>query len=144
MKGPQKWFDRSCGSWTSQRRYLFAPRFEAKDMVTSFTLMPTDPAVYCVEWDGLTSGTMTLSLNEDQTILDRSRDYFDQYGEGHSSRIKMIDDDAIVLFTEYGGQRFREEIRLIKDDQFRLRQTVGLFQETNELSLVGQYWESRI
>lgn len=40
--------------------------------------------------------------------------------------------------------RFREEVRMIEGDMFRLRQTVGYNVETGQLVLAGQYFQTRI
>ena len=131
---------RTCGSWTSERRYLFAPKFKPVNMTTKFSITELTGDVFQVVWEGNTSGTMELTL--DGNTLHRSRDYF---GEGaNSSAIEVIDQDCIVLRTEYDGTRFREEVRLIEEDMFRLRQTVGYNVETGQLALCGQYWETRI
>lgn len=137
----QQWFDRTCGSWTSERRYLFAPKFKPANMTTNFTIDPGERGnQYIVDWQGQTTGTMELTLVGD--VLHRSRDYF---GDGaNSSKLELVDEDCIVLRTEYDGTRFREEIRLIENDCYRLRQTVGFDKVTGALRLVGQYLESRI
>ena len=96
--------------------------------------------MFQVVWEGNTSGTMELTL--DGNTLHRSRDYF---GEGaNSSTVEVIDQDCIVLRTEYDNTRFREEVRMIEEDMFRLRQTVGYNVQTGQLALCGQYWETRI
>ena len=131
---------RTCGSWTSERRYLFAPKFAPVNMTTRFSITELTGDVFQVVWEGNTSGTMELTL--DGNTLHRSRDYF---GEGaNSSAIEVIDQDCIVLRTEYDNTRFREEVRMIEEDMFRLRQTVGYNVETGQLVLAGQYFESRI
>jgi len=131
---------RTVGTWTSERRYLFAPKFKPTNMTTEFTIEELHHGIFNVVWDGKTTGTMELRLDGD--VLHRSRDYF---GEGaNSSRIQVIDQDCIVLRTEYDGLRFREEVRLIEEDMFRLRQTVGFNLKTGQLALAGQYVETRI
>lgn len=136
----RKFLRRTCGSWTSERRYLFAPSFKPVNMTTKFSITELTGDVFQVLWEGNTSGTMELTL--DGNTLHRSRDYF---GDGaNSSEIEVIDQDCIVLRTEYDGTRFREEVRLIEEDCFRLRQTVGYNVETGQLVLAGQYFESRL
>lgn len=131
---------RTCGSWTSERRYLFAPKFKPVNMTTKFSITELTGDVFQVVWEGNTSGTMELTLNGN--TLHRSRDYF---GEGaNSSAVEVVDQDCIVLRTEYDGTRFREEVRLLEEDMFRLRQTVGYNVETGQLVLCGQYFENRI
>ena len=138
----QQWFDRTCGTWTSERRYIFNMKtMKPTNLTTKFTIDPGERGnQYVVNWQGQTSGTMELTLEGDQ--LHRSRDYF---GEGaHTSRLERIDDDTIVLRTQYDGMKFREEIRLLAEDTIRLRQTVGFDENTGVPKLVGQYWEVRI
>ena len=132
---------RTCGKWTSERRYLFAPKFKPVNLVTEFEFAESDLGNnFLVTWTGQTSGEMQLTLDGD--TLHRSRDYF---GDGaNSSKIEVIDRDAIALRTEYDGTRFREEIRMVEEDMFRLRQTIGFNIETGQLVLVGQYVERRV
>lgn len=144
MTTPSQWFYRTCGSWTSERRYLFAPKFKPVNMTTEFTISDTGRGgVYQVDWTGQTQGQMILTLDASQKLLERSRDYFDKGQDGHTSRVTVIDADTICLHTEYDGTRFREEIRLIESDMFRLRQTVGYNLNNGQLVLAGQYFESR-
>lgn len=131
---------RTVGSWTSERRYLFAPKLKPVNMTTEFTIEEGEYGRFKVIWDGKTSGTMDLHLEGD--LLHRSRDYF---GDGaNSSKVEVVDRDCIVMRTEYDGCRFREEVRLIESDFFRLRQTVGYNLKTGQLVLCGQYFETRI
>ena len=137
-----KWFDRTCGVWTSERRYIFDMKsMKPTNLTTNFTIDPGERGnEYVVNWQGQTSGTMELILEGDH--LHRSRDYF---GSGaNSSKIKMIDDDTIELRTQYNGMKFREEIRLLASDTLRLRQTIGYDENTGAPRLVGQYYETRV
>ena len=131
---------RSCGNWSSQRRYLYAPKNEPVNLTTEFKLSELAHGVFEIIWDGKTTGTMELTLQGD--LMHRSRNYFNE--DSSASKIEVIDEDCIVMLTEYDGTRFREEIRLIEDDMFRLRQTVGYSLRTGQPVLVGQYYESRI
>ena len=138
----QQWFDRTCGTWTSERRYIFNMKtMKPTNLTTKFTIDPGELGnQYVVNWQGQTSGTMELTLAGVE--LHRSRDYF---GEGaHTSRLERIDDDTIVLLTQYNGLKFREEIRLLAEDTIRLRQTIGFDEVTGAPKLVGQYSEFRI
>lgn len=136
-----KFLRRTCGKWTSERRYIFAPKFKPVNMVTEFELAPLELGNnFLVTWTGQTTGEMRLTLEGD--VLHRSRDYF---GDGaNSSQVQVIDDDCIVMRTQYDGTRFREEVRLIEHDCYRLRQTVGYNLETGKLVLAGQYFETRL
>ena len=131
---------RSIGSWTSQRRYLYAPKLEPVNLTTNFTMTEDEHGRFTIDWKGQTSGEMVLTLEGD--MLHRSRDYFGK--EANSSKIQVIDEDCLVMRTSYGGCRFREELRLCEDDFFRLRQTVGFNIETGKLVLAGQYLETRL
>jgi len=131
---------RSCGDWTSQRRYLFAPDFEPVNLTTNFTIAEDEHGRFIIDWDGPTNGEMVLTLEGD--MLHRSRDYF---GKGaNSSKVQVIDEDCVVMTTSYNGCRFREEVRLCEDDFFRLRQTVGFDLKSGKLVLAGQYFETRL
>ena len=132
---------RTCGKWTSERRYLFAPKFKPVNLVTEFEFAESDLGNnFLVTWTGQTSGEMQLTLDGD--TLHRSRDYF---GDGaNSSKVQVVDEDCIVMRTQYDGTRFREEIRMVEEDMFRLRQTIGFNIETGQLVLVGQYVERRV
>lgn len=132
---------RSVGDWTSERRYLFAPKLKPVNMTTNFSISNGERGnQFVVDWTGKTSGQMVLTLEDD--ILHRSRDYF---GDGaNSSLVEQIDDDCLVMRTSYDGIRFREEVRLLESDCFRLRHTVGINLKTGKLALQGSYWETRL
>ena len=131
---------RTVGTWNSERRYLFAPKLTPVNMTTRFTIEEGEYGRFKVIWAGNTSGEMELHLEGD--LLHRSRDYF---GDGaNSSEVQVVDEDCIVMRTEYDGCRFREEVRLIEHDFYRLRQTVGYNLKTGQLTLCGQYFESRL
>ena len=139
-----QWLRRSCGTWNSERRYLFnLETNKPSNMTTVFDTVELEYGRFQVTWKGNTEGIMELHLEGD--LLHRSRDYFSKNGEtGHSSRVSMIDDDTIVLHTHYDGLIFREEIRFLKSDIYRLRQTVGFCDRTGVARIVGQYFESRL
>lgn len=140
MTTPLQFLRRTVGDWSSERRYLFAPKFKPVNMTTEFKIDELAHGVFQVVWDGQTSGTMELTLDGD--TLHRSRDYF---GEGsHSSRVETVDQDTIAMYTEYDGIRFREEIRLFEEDCFRHRYTVGINVKNGQLALQGSYWETRL
>ena len=135
-----QWLRRTCGTWTSERRYLFSPAMKPVNMTTEFTISEGKHGKFVVDWTGQTAGQMILTL--DGSTLHRSRDYF---GDGaNSSVIEVIDHDCLVLRTQYDGMRFREEVRMIEEDCFRLRQTVGYDLRTGQLRIAGQYIETRI
>tara|TARA_R100000734_G_C3272293_1_gene67987 strand:+ start:138 stop:602 length:465 start_codon:yes stop_codon:yes gene_type:complete len=136
-----QWFRRTLGEWSSERRYLFAPKMKPVNMETFFSVEEgVSSNQFIVEWKGRTSGVMEVELIGD--VLHRSRDYFGE--ENHSSTVEVLDDDCIVLRTEYGGMKIREEIRLLNSDTVRLRQTIGICIKTGKVNLLGQYGEFRI
>ena len=81
------WFHRTCGKWTSERRYLFAPALKPVNMTTEFEITNIRSNKFQVDWTGKTAGQMILTLEDD--VLHRSRDYF---GDGaNSSTVEVID-----------------------------------------------------
>jgi hypothetical protein len=133
------WLHRTCGTWRSERRYLFGPNAQPVNLTTYMEIRPGDRSnQFTIRWDGKTRGTMDIEL--DGNVLVRSRDYF---GDGaHHSDVAMVDDDTIRFTTTYEGTTYTETIQLISHDQYRLRNTVGLDQD-GKMVLVGSYWESR-
>ena len=92
-----------------------------------------------ISWDGEASaGTMNMTIVDD--MLKRDIGYFSE--DPTDSRMEQIDDDTVVFHSEYGGMKFREEIRLLDDDSHRLRQTVGY--KKGKPFLVGQYFEEKV
>ena len=138
-----EWFRRTVGNWTSERRYIF--NMETKkptNLTTSFTIAPQTQGEfdYQVIWTGQTSGTMNLKLLGDE--LHRDIGYFTE--EPTVSRLTMLDPDTLVMSTSYDGCTFREEIRLLKNDTVRLRQTIGYNDRTGDVTIVGQYYEELV
>ena len=96
---------------------------------------------YRITWSGKTEGVMDLTLVGNK--LQRSRSYFDADNGGTYQEMFWIDPDTVVFHTAYDGTRYREEIRYLYDNT-RLRQTVGWDQESQEITLCGQYFEERV
>ena len=96
---------------------------------------------YRITWSGVTDGEMDLELVGNR--LNRSRSYFGPDDGTTYQEMYWIDPDTVVFYTAYDGDKYREEIRYLDNDT-RLRQTVGRNQETNEVTLVGQYYETRV
>ena len=139
----QHWFDRTCGTWISERRYIFNMKTKKPtNLTTDFSILESNVEEwdYSVIWTGQTKGTMYLKVDGDQ--LHRNIGYFTD--EPTSSLLHKVDYDTVAFYTKYDGMRFREEIRLLHSDNLRLRQTVGFKIETGELTLCGQYLETRI
>lgn len=138
-----EWFRRSVGKWTSQRRYLFNMKEKTPtNLTTEFTIAPHMDGEfdYQVVWTGQTQGTMNLKLSGNE--LHRDIGYFTE--DPTISYLSMVDADTLVMSTSYGGSTFREEIRFLKDDGLRLRQTIGYSDKTGQPILVGQYYEERL
>ena len=131
---------RSCGSWISYRRYLFGPQRSAGEYTTVFDIEHTGGNDYKISWSGKTDGVMEVVVDGDE--LRRSRSYFGPDDGTTYQVMAWIDPDTVVFRTSYDGDSYREEIRFL-DDNTRLRQTVGRDLETNEITLVGQYFEER-
>ena len=139
MQNFSSWFSRCAGDWISYRRYLALPAAKDDKYTTEFTIAKTDAGV-SVDWKGdAGEGVMNLVIEGD--LLKRDIGYFSD--EPTDSRMEMIDDNTVVFHSAYSGMEFREEIRLLNDDKYRLRQTVGYKQGRDEPFLVGQYFEQR-
>ena len=132
--------DRSCGSWVSYRRYLFGAKLTSGEYTTVFDTECTGDNEYKITWSGKTDGEMDLVVEGNE--LRRSRSYFGPNDGSTYQVMAWIDPDTVVFRTAYDGTSYREEIRFL-DDNTRLRQTVGRDLETNEIDLVGQYFEVR-
>lgn len=133
------WLRRSCGKWRSERRYLFQPDGKPVCYTTLMDIHEGERGnQFIINWEGKTSGKMEVAL--DGNVLVRSRDYFGD--DAHDSDVEMVDDDTIVFTTTYDGVTFREEIRLMSSDQYRLRQTFGT-KADGSFALAGQYVEFR-
>lgn len=143
---------RSAGSWNSQRRYIYTNQSPPKivnyesDLSVSFVKEDEETFQVDLSWvtsdrdgKGISSGTM-ITIG-DEFVLQRNVGYMSD--EPTSCGVEMIDNDCVVLTTEYSGMRFREEIRLLNGDAIRLRQTLGWKQGQTDPFLCGQYFEER-
>ena len=138
MKNFSNWFSRCQGAWVSYRRYLSLPAAKDDKYTTRFSITEKDGTI-TVDWKGdAGEGVMNLRIEDD--ILKRDIGYFSD--DPTDSRMEMVDDDTVVFHSAYDGMTFREEIRLLNDDKYRLRQTVG-YRKGQEPFLVGQYFEQR-
>lgn len=133
------WFDRCVGSWVSHRRYLMGPNKKLDNLITNFDIVKRADDEWAVLWNSeRNEGEMGIVL--DGNIIKRSRNYFE--GEnGSMTKLECVDNDTVVFYSSYGGMDYREEIRFINEDKFRLRQTVGCKEGTDNVIVVGQYWE---
>lgn len=137
----QPFMERSCGRWISHRRYLFGKKLTSGEYVTEFDISPVEGSTFTITWSGKTDGEMDVTVEGNK--LFRSRSYFNSDDDSGYQEMYWIDADTVVFHTAYDGTRFREEIRFLDNDT-RLRQTVGRDQETNDVTLVGQYFERRV
>ncbi len=140
-----RWLERAVGGlWISDRRYLYYGKNGGKtdvksiELQTEFSVARAHYGSYAVTWDGRTSGTMVLTLEDD--VLHRDIGYFSN--EPTDSLLERVDHDTVVFRTTYGGSTYREEVRYVEDD-LRLRQTVGWDEVSGRLQLAGQYVERR-
>lgn len=133
------WLKRSCGKWRSERRYLFSDAGKSVCYTTHMVISSGDSDnEFTIEWTGKTQGKMEVALNGNR--LERSRDYFGD--EAHDSEVEMVDKDTICFNTSYGGLSYREEIRLLCQDRYRLRQTFAT-KDDGSFGIAGQYCEFR-
>lgn len=138
-----EWFDRTVGKWSSNRRYIYLKNNKIENIDTVFIIRKNDDGMYTLGWNSaiqnkeVSEGLMHVAIVGDRLM--RSCGYMTE--KETVCHIKMIDQNTILLETEYDGMQFREEIRLLDDDT-RLRQTVGM--KNGKRFLVGQYYETRI
>ena len=132
--------DRSIGSWTSYRGYLFGSKRVRGDYITLFDITKTEVDSYSISWSGQTEGVMDVVVDGNE--LKRSRTYFDEDNSETYQLMEWIDEDTVVFRTGYDGTNYREEIRFLGDN-IRLRQNVGRDVVTGDVTLVGQYFEER-
>ena len=136
------WFDRCVGSWRSHRRYLMGPKKNIDNLVTDFDIEKRADDEWAVLWKSdRNEGEMGIILDGD--TVKRSRNYFDN-GEGTVTRLERVDEDTVVFYSAYGGMEYREEIRFLNGNKYRLRQTVGYKEGTDQAVVIGQYWEEQI
>ena len=138
------WFTRCEGSWTSHRRYLMGPKKNIDNLVTYFDIERRADDEWVVLWNSdRNEGEMGVILDESEGVIKRSRNYFEGE-EGTITRLERLDQDAVVFYSSYGGMDYREEIRFLNGNKYRLRQTVGYKQGTDIVIVIGQYWEEKV
>ncbi|NER78749.1 MAG: phycobiliprotein lyase [Leptolyngbya sp. SIO1D8] len=159
-------FQQTSGSWRSQRRYYTLKDGETQEVVSFLTIQwlgqgcdhlrqlarlheLTDEAMFScgvlTTWESnyvgpsprQTKGSTVFGVKGDRLYRDR----------GFSTRKPIIakysmrDNKTMCLRTEYNGNVFEEEIRLI-GQQYRTRQTI--ISRAGEEQMIGQYLETRI
>lgn len=149
MNDLKKWFVRTAGKWTSERRYIYKNNNDPVIVSTEFEvrtdiLNPSKPD-FDVEiiWNstGDTSSSGVMKCHWDGKSFTRDRGYMTD--EGTSSILKLSNIDTIEMYTTYNGMSFREEVRLVSED-IRLRQTIAFKEGTKDFLLAGQYVEFRL
>ena len=136
------WFARCEGKWVSHRRYLMGPKKNIDNLVTEFTIEARGENEWAVLWaSDRNEGEMGIVLDGD--TVKRSRNYFEGE-EGTITKLEKVDDDTVVFLSSYGGMDYREEIRFLNGNKFRLRQTVGYKEGTDKVIVICQYWEELV
>lgn len=141
---------RSEGDWVSSRRYIYNADKKVSRIVnyeTHFTVSYDGDYAWRNTWksyvdgeeDPSSEGVMKMHVHDG--MISRDRAYMSNYPD--QQLIEIIDADCLVFRSAYSGMTFREEIRLCEDDNVRLRQTYGKKDESNEVFLIGQYYEKR-
>lgn len=136
------------GEWVSHRRYLQGiPKNPVNNTYrTEFTIQKTSDNSWVNKWksetpEGLVGSEGEMGLTFVDNECHRSRGYMSDTPD--VSVVEVIDKDCLVWHTSYNGMTFREEIRLLENDNVRLRQTVAKKDATGTVFLVGQYYEQR-
>ena len=130
------WFERCVGDWTSHRRYLYGKELTEDCLVTKFDIVKTGDNTFKLSWGSdRNTGEMNFTIEDD--VCHRDIGYYTSAPT--DSKIDRIDEDTICFNTSYGGTDYREEIRLLDNDNIRLRQTVGW--RNGKVNVVGQYYE---
>ena len=118
------------------------PKKKIDNLVTEFSTEKRGEGEWAVLWKSdRNEGEMGIILDGD--TVKRSRNYFEGE-EGTVTKLECIDDDTVVFLSSYGGMDYREEIRFLQNDKYRLRQTVGYKEGTDIAIVIGQYWEERV
>lgn len=160
------YFQQSSGDWRSQRRYYTLKDGETQEVVSLLTVRFLEPGCddlrqlarlhgssdetmhICgafTSWESnyvgpsprQTSGSTIFGVQGNRLYRDR----------GFSSKkpivaqFHMRDAGTMCLRTEYSGNVFEEEIRLV-GSQYRTRQTI--ISRAREQIMIGQYLETRI
>ena len=162
----KKFFQNSTGSWRSQRRYYTLKSGEVQEVVSLLTVQvlaqgcdelrqlaqahgETDETVLTsgalTTWESnyvgpssrQTSGATIFGVKGTQLYRDRGF----STSKPIIAQFSMRDTGTMCLRTEYGGNVFEEEVRLV-GRQYRTRQTI--ISRSGEEQMIGQYLETRI
>ncbi|MEM6518211.1 MAG: phycobiliprotein lyase [Cyanobacteria bacterium P01_C01_bin.70] len=159
-------FQASTGSWKSQRRYYTLKSGEAQEVVSSLTVQALAPgcdalrqlalkhqltdelALTCgalTTWESnyvgpgskQTSGSTVFGVKGNQLYRDRGF----STPKPIIAKFSMPDAQTMCLRTEYSGNVFEEEVKLI-GSQYRTRQTI--ISRAGKEVMIGQYLETRV
>lgn len=160
-----EFFRESTGSWRSQRRYYTLKSGETQEVVSLLTVqvlaqgcdelrqlarlheMPDEAALVCgvyTTWESnyvgpsprQTTGSTVFGVKGDGLYRDRGF----STPKPVVAKFSMRDPRTMCLRTEYSGNVFEEEVRLV-GSQYRTRQTI--ISRAGEEVMVGQYLETR-
>ena len=161
-----EYFQQSEGEWHSQRRYYRLPDGETEEVVSHLTVLflpQGSPELLqlaqmheLADMNSLSSGALTTwqsnyigpspkTLSGSTLfgvfgdLLYRDRGFSTQ--KPVTARFQMRDPKTMCLKTEYGGNCFEEEVKLIGTN-YRTRQTI--ISRLGEEQMIGQYLETRI
>lgn len=162
----QAFFQRSEGSWRSQRRYYTLKDGETQEVVSFLTVKVLEQGCeelrHLARLHELTNETMLICgalttwesnyvgpsarqttgstvFGVEGTSLYRDRGF--STNKPVIAQFSMRDPGTMTLRTEYSGNAFEEEIKLI-GTQHRTRQTI--ISRAGEEQMIGQYLETRI
>jgi hypothetical protein len=160
------YFQKSEGNWRSQRRYYTLKDGETQEVVSLLTVQYLEPGseelrqlahlhdlsddtpLSCgalTTWESnyvgpsprQTKGATIFGV--EGTNLYRDRGF--STGKPIVAQFSMRDPQTLCLRTEYSGNVFEEEVRLV-GSQYRTRQTI--ISRAGEEQMIGQYLETRI
>lgn len=161
-----QFFQRSTGNWRSLRRYYTLKSGDTQEVVSLLTVQYLD-AGHChlselarlhdvaegdfftcgalVTWDSnyvgpspkQTTGSTVFGVKGNQLYRDRGF----STTKPIVAQVSMRDAGTLCLRTEYSGNAFEEEIKLI-GSQYRTRQTI--ISRAGEEIMIGQYLETRM
>jgi hypothetical protein len=162
----QEFFRQSEGAWRSQRRYYTLKSGEAQEVVSYLTVhcleqgsdelrqlahlhgLADEAAMTCgvlTTWESNYVGPSPRQVTGSTVFGVLGSDLYRDRGFATSSPIiakfSMRDPRTMCLRTEYAGNVFEEEVKLI-GTHYRTRQTI--IARAGEEQMIGQYLENRI
>ncbi len=162
----QAFFQQSEGNWRSQRRYYTLNNGETQEVVSLLTVqflaqgssdlrqlarlheLTDETTMTCgalTTWESNYSGPSPKQITGSTVFGVEGIQLYRDRGFSTSkpviAQFSMRDADIMRLRSEYGGNVFEEEIRLI-GSQYRTRQTI--ISRAGEEQMIGQYLETRM